>query len=118
MSTDDVKPVRYNLLICYGTFDGDTAGFESSTPFIPLSVGDYLDQNGGTLNAGGAPLKEGQSYRVTAVKHGFQDLKSHISQYVYVCVEAVGVPGATVVKGEGVWLQPGTYTKEQLDQIM
>jgi hypothetical protein len=87
MSTDDVKPMRYNLRICYGSFDGDTAGFESSTPFIPLSVGDYLSEGWGVLHAGGEPLKKGQAYRVTAVRHGFQDLKSHFSQYVDVLVD-------------------------------
>lgn len=86
------KPMRYNLEICFGSFDGDSAGFESSTPFVPLHVGDYIDHRLSNMEPGGEELPNDKVFRVTAIKHSFQDLQSHISQYVRACVEAAPKP--------------------------
>lgn len=86
------KPMRYNLMIYFGSFKDDSAGIESSTPFVPLHVGDYLDVRlSSSIMAPGVDLRKDQAWQVTAVKHSFQDLRSHISQYVDVCVAVVTV---------------------------
>lgn len=82
------KPVHYNLLIYFGSFQDDSASFESSTPFIPLNVGDYIDHRmSSSIMAPSQEPGDGEAWQVTAVKHSFQDFGSHISQYVHVCVE-------------------------------
>ena len=82
-----MKPTRYKLIWYENSFDGDTAAIESSTPFVPLSVGDYVDHRRSSDFMGFQDLPTGQAYRVVAVKHSFQDLGSHIAQYIHVCLQ-------------------------------
>jgi hypothetical protein len=84
-----LKPIHYNLEVCFGGFDGDSVGWDSSTPFMPLGVGDFIDRS--IADFGGPGLQSDEEYRVIAVKHNFQDFDSHILQYVRICVE-VGKP--------------------------
>jgi hypothetical protein len=80
-------------MIYEGSFDSDCAGIASLTPFIPLSVGDYIDDRR-CKSIMGPMAGEGETLRVTAVKHSFQDLGSHIAHDVEVCVEAVPKPAS------------------------
>ena len=83
------KPIHYNLHIYFGSFDDDCAGFESTTPFVPLSVGDFVDHRlSSSIMAPSIEPQKGEALQVTAVKHSFQKFDTHISQYVHVCVEA------------------------------
>lgn len=84
-----LKPLRYVLNLCHGSFDGDSTGVESSTPFVPLAVGDWLDHRvAKDMTPDCGHVGKGEALRVTAVKHGFQDFKTHISQYVTVVVQS------------------------------
>jgi hypothetical protein len=83
----NAKPIHYNLEFCFGSFDGDSADFESSTPFIAPRVGEFIDtQNSKSIMVPSQDPPPGQAYRVLAVLHSFHDFGSHISQYVRVCL--------------------------------
>lgn len=89
------KPMRYNLMVYFGSFEDDSAGIESSTPFVPLRVGDYLDvRMSSSIMAPGADLRKDQAWQVTAVRHSFQKLQSCVAQYVDVCVEVKKAPNS------------------------
>ena len=86
-----VKPIRYNLAFYFYSFKNDSAGaIESSTPFVPLNVGDYISRRmSPDIMNPEDDLGKDEAWCVTAVEHSFQDLGSHISQYVNVCVGVV-----------------------------
>src|SRR5205085_1854263 len=87
-SMTGLKPIHYNLIFYFGSFEDDCAGFESSTPFIPLSVGDFVDHRmSSSIMAPSNKLRKDEAFQVTAVRHSFQEFDTHISQYVHVCVE-------------------------------
>lgn len=85
--TEEPKPIRYYLEFYKDSFGNDSAAFESSTPFILPSVGDYVSmrQSGWPL---AVDIAADEDLKVVAVRHSFQDLGSHIGQHVWVCVES------------------------------
>lgn len=74
--------VRYSLAFHEDVFENDECAFDSSTPFLPINVGDYISP----LSA--IPAVEGHAFRVTAVKHIIKQYGSEITHDVHVCVEA------------------------------
>jgi hypothetical protein len=87
-----MKPIHYSLIFHFGSFDEDTVGYESSTPFVPFSVGDYLDHRMSPKMAPSISLRSDQMFRVEAVKHSLEDFGSHITQYVHVCLQVADRP--------------------------
>lgn len=80
--------VKYGLVFYEGTFKNDGCGFDSSTPFPPVSVGDYI------ARTPDIPAIEGKSFRVTAVRHSIRRYEPHdpgevpeIVHYTEVCIE-------------------------------
>jgi hypothetical protein len=82
------KPVNYRLTFYIGSFGDDPSGdMDSSMPFIPLHVGDYIKHG----EPEGIPFldedfRTDQVLQVSAVRHRFQDFGTHISQYIDVCL--------------------------------
>ncbi|HEV3384774.1 MAG TPA: hypothetical protein VG097_08155 [Gemmata sp.] len=84
------KPIRYTLQFSEGCFANDTARMcDSSTPFVALSKGDYLDRN---LPFFPNDLQPDEVFKVKGVMHSFQELGTEIVQYVHVCVERTKRP--------------------------
>ena len=76
------KVVVYYLAFHEGVFENDECGFESSTPFLPINVGDYIPP------LSDIPDAEGKSCRVTAVKHIIKQYGDELVHSVHVCIEA------------------------------
>ncbi len=77
---DRPRPVRYALTFYEGTFKNDSCGFESTTPFMPISVGDFI------TSRSDIPAVEGKLYRVTAVQHTINRYEDEICHHVEVCL--------------------------------
>ncbi len=80
----DERVVRYSIVFYEGTFENDGCGFESSTPFFPIHVGDTISPRSDI------PDVEGKPYRVTAVQHEIRQLGSEIVHDVHICLEPLG----------------------------
>lgn len=77
------KVVNYCIIVYDGVFENDTIGeFESSTPFMPLHVGDEL------VRPDFVPVEEGNNFlKVTAVRHRVYPVsKTELCHSVEVCV--------------------------------
>jgi hypothetical protein len=78
---DRPRPVRYALTFYEGTFKNDSCGFfDSTTPFMPISVGDFI------TSRSDISAVEGKLYRVTAVQHTINWYEDEVCHHVEVCI--------------------------------
>jgi len=88
-------PIQYRIEIYEESFGNDpSASFESSTPFLPVSVGDYIDHRcWGDAGSAYANLGTDKTFRVKAINHLIWRIDgSHIGHSLSVYVEIVRRP--------------------------
>lgn len=91
-NTDDLV-IRYRVEIYEKSFrNAPTVSFETSTPFQPINVGDYLAPGAWEVQPN-LELKKGQTLQVKAIQHIFWKIDgSHVGHSLGVCVDAVDQP--------------------------
>jgi hypothetical protein len=81
--------IQYRIEIYENSFTNDpSAVWHSSTPFLTMSVGDYIDHRAWVDASPNMDLGENEILRVKAISHLLWTIKgSHVGHSLSVCVE-------------------------------
>lgn len=93
----EYQVIQYRMEIYEDSFANDpTEAFYASTPFLTVSVGDYMNTTGWGRQPRGAGA--GMATRVKAVEHIVWQIEraGHVGHSLSVCVEVVPRP-------DGIW---------------
>jgi len=93
----EYQVIQYRMEIYEDSFVNDpTEAFHASTPFLAVSVGDYMNTTGWGVQPRGAG--DGMVTRVKAVEHIIWQVEGagHVGHSLSVCVEADPKP-------DGIW---------------
>lgn len=97
MSDERHLPIQYRIEIYEDSFYNDpSASFHSSTPFLPIHVGDYIETRSWNGTAAGSVYKEladDETLQVISLNHLLWLIEdSHVGHSLSVCVKVVKKP--------------------------